>query len=218
MKEQFQIVLITIGLFVAGLLMGIWTQKTKPVPSPPTPVFGEFGAFQPPAGPGAAIGRFSPRHAAAIIEMNRNIAELEPKIKEFQASLDAIEKEFRGKLGTVLNAEQQKQLTALEAEETPITVPGGPLPFPAPEMRAEPSAPGVQGQVLGFRPPIPVGGWLMMSMILYQPSLQHLSGALKLDAKQQAAVKNLMAERRTALLALIDKSPPPTLGFGDFLP
>jgi hypothetical protein len=58
----------------------------------------------------------------------------------------------------------------------------------------------------------------MMSMIIYQPSLDHLTSELKLDAAQQAAVKQLMVERRTALLALIDKSPPPTLGFGEPLP
>jgi hypothetical protein len=58
----------------------------------------------------------------------------------------------------------------------------------------------------------------MMSMIIYQPSLGYLTSELKLDASQQAAVKDLMVERRTELLALIDKSPPPTLGFGDALP
>lgn len=58
----------------------------------------------------------------------------------------------------------------------------------------------------------------MMSMVIYQPSLAQLTRELKLDAKQQAAVKELMVERRTRLLALIDKSPPPTLRFGDTLP
>jgi hypothetical protein len=51
-------------------------------------------------------------------------------------------------------------------------------------------------------------------MIVYQPSLEHLNSELKLDAKQQAAVQDLMIKRRTQLLALIDRSPPPTLGFG----
>ena len=63
-------------------------------------------------------------------------------------------------------------------------------------------------------PPFPPGAWLMMSIIVYQPSLEHLNSELKLDAKQQVAVQDLMIERRTQLLALIDKSPPPTLGFG----
>jgi hypothetical protein len=63
-----------------------------------------------------------------------------------------------------------------------------------------------------FRTPFPVGGWLIMSMIVYQPSLEHLTSELKLDPAEQAAVKQLMVERRTDLLALIDKSPPPTLG------
>src|SRR5262249_15417477 len=98
-----------------------------------------------------------------------------------------------------------------------------PLPFEI-EGRgvvpAPPPPPGTEGQrfVVRFPTPFPVGGWLMLSMIIYQPALDHLTSELQLDASQQAAVKELMVERRTELLALIDKSPPPTLGFGDALP
>jgi hypothetical protein len=41
---------------------------------------------------------------------------------------------------------------------------------------------------------------------------------LKLDPAEQAAVKQLMVERRTDLLALIDKSQPPTLGVDGPMP
>ena len=230
MKEQFHIVLITVGLFVAGLLMGIWTQKTKPIPPPPAPVFGEFGLGQTramvtrgfgPAEGGFAIGRFSPGHAATIVTMNRNTAELEPKIRAFQSAVNGIEKDFREKLDKVLTPEEQKELSAIEAEEAPVTVGVGPLPPPDAEVEGQAPLPGAEPgpQVaVGVHPPFPIGGWLMMSMIVYQPSLEHLTGELKLDAKQQAAVKDLMVERRTKLLALIDRNPPPTLGFGGELP
>jgi hypothetical protein len=78
MKEQFHIVLITVSLFVAGLLMGVWTQKTRPIPPPPAPVLGEFGNLSSPEireggyAPGMggfAIERFSPGHPAAIVTM-----------------------------------------------------------------------------------------------------------------------------------------------------
>jgi hypothetical protein len=224
MKEQFHIVLITVGLFVAGLLMGIWTQKTRPIPPPPAPVLGEFGSLPPPeitAGAyapgmgGFAVERFSPGHPAAIVTMNKNIGEFEPKIKEFQGSVDSVEKEFREKLDKALTPEQRAKLTSIEAEEAPETASPGPLPPPL-QMEGH----GAEGQrfVVGFHPPFPFGGWLMMSMIIYQPSLDHLASELKLDPAQQAGVKQLMVERRTDLLALIDKSPPPTLGFGDALP
>jgi hypothetical protein len=224
MKEQFHIVLITVGLFVAGLLMGIWTQKTRPIPPPPAPVLGEFGSFPPPeiaAGAyapgigGFAVGRFSPGHPTAIVRMNRNIAELEPKITKFQGSVDSIEKEFRGKLGKILTPEQRTKLSSLEAEEAPDSAAPGPLPPPS---QMEGHAAEGQRFVVGFHAPFPFGGWLMMSMIIYQPSLDHLASKLKLDPAQQDAVKQLMVERRANLLALIDKSPPPTLGFGDALP
>ncbi len=69
-----------------------------------------------------------------------------------------------------------------------------------------------------FPAPFPVGGWLIMSMIVYQPSLEHLTSELKLDPAEQAAVRQLMLERRTDLLALIDRSPPPTLGVDGPMP
>jgi len=216
--------------------MGIWTQKTRPIPPPPAPVLGEFGALPPPeitaggyapgvggtAGAyapgigGFAVERFSPGHQAAMVMMNRNIAELEPKIREFQGAVDAIEKGFRGKLDELLTPEQRAKLTSIEAEEAPETAAPGPLPPPPLQMEGH-SAEG-QRFVVGFHAPVPFGGWLMMSMIIYQPSLDHLASKLKLDPGQQAAVKQLMVERRADLLALIDKSPPPTLGFGDALP
>ena len=129
--------------------------------------------------------------------------------------------EFRGKLNKLLTPEQQKQLTSVEAQEAPVTAGYGPLPPSTQfEMGGEPQTQGPEPErvVIGFQAPFPIGGWLMMSMIIYQPSLDHLTSELKLDAAQQAAVKNLMVERRTQLLALIDRNPPPTLGVGETLP
>jgi hypothetical protein len=230
MKEQLHIVLITVGLFASGLLMGIWTQRTRPIPPPPSPVLGEFGplpesgiragGYAPGIG-GFAMGRFSPGHPATVVTINRNITDLEPKIRAFQGAIDVIEKEFRSKLDRLLTAEQRKKLSSMEAEEAPETVPPGPPP--PPQLSAAPAALPPQGGagqqfVLGFQTPFPVGGWLMMSMIIYQPSLGHLTRELKLDSAQQAAVKEVMVKRRTELLTLIDRNPPPTLGFGEALP
>jgi hypothetical protein len=235
MKEQFHIVLITVSLFVAGLLMGVWTQKTRPIPPPPAPVLGEFGNLSSPEireggyAPGMggfAVERFSPGHPAAIVTMNRNIAELEPKIREFQGAVDSIEKEFREKLDKLLTPEQRKKLASIEAEEAPETAEAGaapPPPFAFEGRGATPPLPFPPGDgnprfLARFRTPFPVGGWLIMSMIVYQPSLEHLTSELKLDPAEQAAVKQLMVERRTDLLALIDKSPPPTLGVDGPMP
>jgi hypothetical protein len=235
MKEQFHIVLITLGLFVSGLLMGIWTQKTRPIPPPPAQVLGEFGALPPPEimgggfrvgrtagaygpemGGGFAIQRFSAGHPGAVVAMNRNIAEMEPKIREFQEAVDAIEKDFRAELDKVLTPDQRSKLNSMEAEEGPQT--SGQIPMPPPPAQMEGHDAEGQRFIVGFHPPFPFGGWLMMSMIVYQPSLDHLTTELKLNPDQQAAVKQLMLRRRADLLALIDKSPPPTLEFSDTLP
>jgi hypothetical protein len=235
MKEQFHIVLITVGLFAAGLLMGIWTQRTRPIPAPPAPVLGEFGPL-PEAGmragryapgtDGFAVERFAPGHPATVATINRNIAELEPRIKAFQGEVDAVEKDFHRKLDKLLMAEQRKKLASIEAEEWPVTVAPGPPPPPQLEIGgqavapAPPSQQGDAGQqfVVAFQAPVPMGGWRVLSMIIYQPSLDHLIRELKLDSSQHAAVKELMIERRTKLLTLIDNNPPPTLGFGEALP
>jgi hypothetical protein len=174
MKEQFHIVLITVSLFVAGLLMGVWTQKTRPIPPPPAPVLGEFGNLSSPEireggyAPGMggfAVERFSPGHPAAIVTMNRNIAELEPKIREFQGAVDSIEKEFREKLDKLLTPEQRKRLASIEAEEAPETAEAGaapPPPFAFEGRGATPSLPfpprdGNPRFLARFRTPFPVG-------------------------------------------------------------
>jgi hypothetical protein len=163
---------------------------------------------------GFAIQRFSSEHPATIVTMDRSISETEPKIKEFQAAVDSIEKEFRQRLDKVLTPEQQKNLASIEAEEAPQTTDAGFMPPPPPLPMEEHGREG-QPFMIGFRAaPFPFGGWRMMSMIIYQPSLDHLASQLKLDPAQQAVVKQLMLDRRTNLLALIDKNPPPTLGFG----
>jgi hypothetical protein len=175
---------------------------------------------------GFAIERFSPGHPAAIVTMNRNIAELEPKIREFQGAVDSIEKEFRGRLDKLLTPEQRKRLASIEAEGAPETAEASPLPppplaFEGPEATPPPPLPPGDGNrpfFVRFHAPFPVGGWLIMSMIVYQPSLQHLTSEFELDPVEQAAVKQLMVERRTELLALIDKSPPPTLGVDGPIP
>lgn len=236
MKEQLHIVLITVGIFVAGLIAGIWTQRTRPIPAPPTQVLGEFRTVAPPGAtlnrfpPGAGpirfgIERFSSRHPAAMVTMRRNIAALEPKIKKFQSAINSIENNFRGKLDKVLNPVQRKELVSIEAKQAPQTF--GYAVFPQPKILIRrqgmpdfPYGPGGNGPhfFVTTRAPFPLGGWLLMSMVIYQPSLEHLTGELKLNPAQKAEVKNLMVDRRTKLLALIDRTPPPTLGFSSPLP
>jgi hypothetical protein len=98
------------------------------IPPPPAPVLGEFGnlsspeiregGYAPEMG-GFAVERFSPGHPAAIVTMNRNIAELEPKIREFQGAVDSIEKEFREKLDKLLTPVQRKRLASNRGRRSP---------------------------------------------------------------------------------------------------
>ncbi|HEY2107582.1 MAG TPA: hypothetical protein VGH29_17410 [Candidatus Binataceae bacterium] len=159
--------------------------------------------------------------------MSTRLAELEPKIREFQGAVDSIESDFLTQLDKLLTGEQRKKLASMRAAEGPETQAAGPLPAPPfqfgeqgfiPPPPPPMQAPNGQPLVLTVHTPFPAGGWLMMSMIIYQPSFDHLVAELKLDPSQQTAVKQLMLERRTRLLALIDKSPPPSLDLGQALP
>jgi hypothetical protein len=226
MKEQFHIVLITVALFAAGLLTGVWTQRTRPIP-PPVPVLGEFGALPAPGLRGFGMfARTAPEHGAMVAGMGAKIAALEPKIKAFQASVDAIEQRFVGDLNRVLTPEQQKKLAALRAQSPEGVTALGAAPYaeqiPAPpsfgEFGPPPPPMHLEMEARHLAPPFPIGGWLLMSMIIYQPALDRLNAELNLNPAQQAAVKQLMVERRSKLLALIDSNPPPTLGFGKALP
>jgi hypothetical protein len=169
----------------------------------------------------ASSARSAPEHAAVISAMNAKIAELQPKIEEFQASVDAMEQGFLKDLNGLLTAKQQQKLASLRSQQGGEGMMFGP-PIPGPPPRfALFGPPPPFGMAVGGHhhpPPFPVGGWLLMSMIIYQPALDRLSAELDLDPSQQFAVRQLMVERRNKLLALIDKNPPPTLGFGGALP
>ena len=122
-----------------GIANGSLDPKDAADTPPPAPVLGEFGNLSSPeisAGRhaplmgGFAVERFSPGHPAAIVTMNRNIAELEPKIREFQGAVDSIEKEFREKLDKLLTPEQRKKLASIEAAEAPQTAEADAAPPP----------------------------------------------------------------------------------------
>ena len=42
MRGNVLVVLATVTLFVAGLFVGVWTQRSRPVPPPPVGPMGEF--------------------------------------------------------------------------------------------------------------------------------------------------------------------------------
>lgn len=197
MKGNIQIVATTVALFVAGLLVGIWTQRTRPFPPPPFPLMGEFGR---PQGPGFGVmfpppppswhgNSGAPEEPPSPDEMRRRMEFLAPQIAQFQQKLDTIEENFRNSVGAILNPEQRQKLDAIKKRVAN-------LPPPMPGCGSE-------------------MGPVFVSMVIYRPLYDRISADLGLNEKQQQQLKQLLIDRRNELLALVDNTPPPSFRFGE---
>src|SRR5436309_82959 len=172
MKENWKPIAIALGIFVAGLLTGVWSQqiRTGP-PRPPIGVMGEFapGDFMvPPPPPGAMSGAMSFE------------APLEPpttEVSEYEQKLDKLISTYRERMRALLKPEQQEAFDRLAAG--PHFPPGPPPPMPPLHFR-EPG----RGDVFFVRT-APGGGELrFVGLIIYRPFLDLLSNQLKLDEQQ----------------------------------
>lgn len=208
MKENLYVVLITVALFVGGLFTGVWIQKSKPLPPPPMQAWEEFGRQRPgpdmqPGGP--PPDRFGSDHQQMREEMERKMEELKPKLEAFRKSVEAIEKPFQEKFQSLLTDEQKKKFeeNRLSHEHRQAGPGGGPQPQAGPGS--------------GPMPPPPHGaGNPMMEVILVGPTLEKMTQDFSLDSRQAAKLKELLIERRTQFLKLIDANPPPTIKLGQF--
>lgn len=194
MSERLQVVAITVAVFAAGLVVGVWTQRMRPMPPPPLPPMGEFGP------PGFGPGMFAPvppppwmlgfGHGPPISprQMRARIEALQPQIEAFRKSVGAIESDFRGKLDAMLSSGQKHKLDDLRQSMPP---PPGPMP-------------GCAGEA----------GHPFIPMVIYRPVLDRLGEVLGLDEKQRDQLKTLFIERRNRLLELVDRTPPPSFRLG----
>lgn len=192
MKDILKISLLTLAVFIAGLVTGLLIQRMNQLPPPP---FGPLGEIAPGAPPwGVKDGGQFPLTREKIDEMRAEMEKLRPEIDAFQEKLKAIETDFRAKLDALLTPEQRKLLP------------------PLPEM-------GGEGHRHHFGPsPFegPLAGLAIFTII--KPALDHMSADLKLTAPQQVTLQKLLLERRQRFLDLVDTTPPPSLKLGRMLP
>jgi hypothetical protein len=200
MKDNLQVIVTTVALFVAGLVVGIWTQRTGPLPPPLIGPMGEFVTFR-----GQGIGPVpSPLPPPMVLkvapsgqeppnpeEIRKLTAELMPQIEAFQKQLSSIEAEFRSAFEGILTSEQKGKLGAILERLAGFP---GPLPGCGPEM-----------------------GPVFVSTIIYRPIYERLSKDLDLTESQKQKLSQLLLERRNKLLALLDKTPPPSFKLGEMI-
>lgn len=203
MRGNVLAILATVALFVAGLAVGVWTERSRPLPPPP---LGPMGEFQRPGASGRAsmpapAARPQPwyvggtgaggRHPVSPQELRKKLDILIPQIADFQQKVDAIEQEFRTAFNAILTPDQKQKLDAITKRLASFP---DPLPGCAPGM-----------------------GPIFVSMVIYRPTSEHLSEDLALDDKQQHQLMDLLTERRNKLLALVDATPPPSFKFPDMV-
>jgi hypothetical protein len=200
MRGNVLVVLATVTLFVAGLFVGVWTQRNRPVPPPPLGPMGEFGQAHHPNFAAAPATRRAPwfvgpgssgHRPVSPQEIRKQMAILMPQIADFQQKVDAIEQQFRTSFDAILTPEQRQKLDTITKRLASFP---DPLPGCAPGM-----------------------GPIFVSMVIYRPTLDHLSEDLTLDEKQQHQLMDLLTARRNNLLALVDATPPPSFKFPDMV-
>ena len=205
MKENFQVALVTVLIFTAGLMVGVWTQRTRPLPPPP---FGPMAEFRLPGpdfryGPPLFLSQTGASHGPPDPgEMRRRMAILMPQVEAFRSQVEKIEDDFRNALAAILSPDQLRKLEA--SGPRPVYLPGPP------------------GPVRPFDPPTgaPTQPWagnanpMFVSIVIYRPLLERLSTVLGLNDRQRQQLRELLLARRTKLIALVDETPPPSLQLG----
>jgi len=197
MKERIQIVVVTVAVFLGGLLVGVWTQRTPPMPPPPMGVMGEFGmpggrphgGMMPPWLMGGGPGGRQPTPE----EIQNRIAQLRPQFEAFHDKVHGIEQNFRSNFEQILKPDQKARLLDLIAQH---------------DRRPPPILPGCASEM----------GHSFVTMIIYRPVLDRLTAMLGLDDAQHARLQALLLERRNQLLQLVDTTPPPSFQLGAIIP
>jgi hypothetical protein len=190
MKDNWQPIAIALGIFIAGLLTGIWSQRIRGgAPHPPIGIMREF--------------RPGPMSETATFE-----APLEPpsaEVGEYEQKLDKLISAYRERMRALLKPEQR------EAFDRLASGPHFTAGMPPPPMPPLPPGGAARGDVFYVRT-APGGGELrFVGLIIYRPFLDLLSNQLKLDDEQRAALGKVMEERRGDLLKFVDATPPPTV-------
>lgn len=194
MKRVLLTILVTVAVFAAGVVAGMWIQRTQPVPPPPIAIMGEIQEM--PLG-----SRTVPSTSVANQDMPKLKAEidkLKPEVEEFKKKLEPIKQEFRDELEALLTPKQNEKLRRLSEKSWTPPKPGEPHKKPSKSHRD-----GIDS---------------LFPIVLVPNTLERLAVELKLSPDQQAAVHALLLKRRQKFLQLVDANPPPSLKLQQIAP
>jgi len=182
------VVCVTALVFAAGYEAGRWRELNRPLPPPPGPLMAEFSEhrYGPQRPPPTQINR---------ADFMAEVARLNPQIEQFRKQMDGIYDQFERELDPLLTPEQR----LLHAPR---------LKRRAEFRSANEKWPLNDEQLLRIMQWANAG---MFRVITLQMGLGDLDREVKLEPSQREPVLALLRLRRDRFLALIDRTPPPSL-------
>ncbi|MEO7411762.1 MAG: hypothetical protein ABIZ81_00270 [Opitutaceae bacterium] len=184
--------LLAVVAFGAGFGARVWTEDDRALPPPPA-----IGSeFLPPTPDKKPVPK-----PFARAELVAEIEKLRPQIDAYRARLEAIDDEYYKAFVSILNPEQYAAHQVRDAEWK--------------KTRAERDAKSAATALVPLsdeeiakrrQRPFETAFW----KICFAPMLEQTTRDFKLDAAQQAKVRELLIERRTKYIGLVDSTPSPT--------
>lgn len=202
MKQRVLIALLTVFVFGAGYFGGVWTERHACRVPPPPRLLSELSNRQQAAG--TAV---TPTPAPNATELAAQISRLRPQIDAFRSRLEEIDREMDRDIDAILMPEQHQVFQGMiryyadihAKEEADLT---RPVPLTSEEITH------LQQKPL----------YKMLAIVVVPMRLEWNSRELKLDESQREKLRRILEIRREKFLALVDSSPPPTLGLSRLAP
>ena len=192
MRDKALAALLTLAVFSAGLVAGLWAERHRPFPAPPGAFMGEFGAR-----PGPRPPRQGPPVNRA--ELSEQIDKLRPDMDAFRTHINDIYAQFDRDIEPILTPEQTDAYVKRFQSHRGFGA--------TPEMPAD-GTPLSDEQInqLLQRPFRTLAFFVVIPM-----TLERMGNELKLTDVQRDKVKDLLRVRREKFIELVDSAPPPSL-------
>jgi hypothetical protein len=195
MTQRVFLALLTVGVFIAGYAVRMWTERGRSVPPPPVALANEF----------APVGDSKAKNAD--LDRAKLVAEIEklrPQIEAYRAQVDEIYSEFDREFALILNPEQREKFAATQkrwADHIARRNADRKLLSDEDIMRAR------------ERPLTELYG-----MVTVTPRLERLTKEYNLDPAQQASTRALLSLRRNKFIALLDSTAHPSIRLSRLAP
>jgi hypothetical protein len=189
--------------FILGAVLASRRVKAVELPAPSTALLSELAL------PGAREPVRLPLPKAQLERLTRETAAITQDSAAFRADLEAMQQHYRARLEALLNNTQLETLRrAPTVTAGPVKIASGP-PTPEGDVLMVSPLPVGEAEATPALPPEMLQSILELTFVSW--SLENLRAELDLSADQTRQVRELLAERRTRFLELVDRRPPPTL-------